>query len=181
MDGDECFDFAGAFQVSLGDLSDDGTFTLGEVESGLESFALEGFFDESRDFADLGGTDDEINERIFLANFFGSELGHASGDADDDFWSVGFDDIEFTEEGEGFVFGFSADRAGVEKDDLSFSPVSGGFEAKFLEIEGHLFTVFFVHLAAPCLDKVGASLCLWCGWFCARLKESDVAHFSNAG
>lgn len=165
----------------MGDLSDDGTFTLGEVESGLESFALEGFFDESRDFADLGGTDDEINERIFLANFFGSELGHASGDADDDFWSVGFDDIEFTEEGEGFVFGFSADRAGVEKDDLSFSPVSGGFEAKFLEIEGHLFTVFFVHLAAPCLDKVGASLCLWCGWFCARLKESDVAHFSNAG
>lgn len=135
----------------------------------MESFALEGFFHESGDFADLGGTDDEINQGVFLANLFGAELGHASGDADDDFGSIGFDEIELTEEGECFVFGLSADGAGVEEDDLGFSPVGGGFEAKFLEVEGHLFAILFIHLAAPGLDKVGASLCLWCGWFCARL------------
>ncbi len=181
LDGDEGFDFSRAFEVALGDLGDDDAFSFGEVESGLESFALEGFFDKSRDFADLGGTDDEINEGVFLANFFSAKLGHASGDADDDFGSVCFDDIEFSEEGEGFVFGFSADGASVKEDDLSFSPVGGGFKAQFLEIEGHLFAVFFIHLATPGLDKVGASLCLWCGGFCARLKESDVAHFSITG
>lgn len=127
LDGDERFDFSGTFQVSLGDLRDYGTFSLGEVETGLGSFSLEGFFYESGDFTNLGGTDDEINERVFLANLFGAELGHASGDADDDFGSIGFDEIEFTEEGECFVFGLSADGAGVEEDDLGFPPVGGGF------------------------------------------------------
>lgn len=176
LDGDKGFEFAVAFEVALGDVGDDGAFAFGEFEAGLESFPLEGFFDESGDFADLGGSDDEIDEGVFLANFFGAELGHATGDADDDFGSVGFDDVEFSEEREGFVFRFSAYGAGVEKDDLGFSPVGGGFEAQLLEVEGHLFAIFFVHLASPCLDKVGASLCLWGGGFCARLKESDVAH-----
>lgn len=89
----------------------------------MESFALEGFFDKSGDLADLGGADDEINKGVFLLDFFGAELSHASGDADDDFGSIFFDDGEFAEEGECFVFGLSADAAGVEEYDLGFAPV----------------------------------------------------------
>lgn len=79
---------------------------------------MEGFFDKGGDLADLGGSDDEIDEGISLFDFFGSDLGHASGDSDDDFGSVGFDDAEFAEEGESFVFGLFADAARVEENDL---------------------------------------------------------------
>lgn len=83
---------------------------------------MEGFFDKSGDLADLSGADDEIDKGVFLLDFFGAELSHASGDSDDDIGSALLDDVKVTEKGECFVFRFSADAAGVEKNNLGLSP-----------------------------------------------------------
>lgn len=181
MDGDEGFEFSGALEVALGDVGDDGAFALREVEAFLEAFVLEGFFDESRDGADLGGADDEVDVGVAAFDFVGPDLGHASGDADDHFGAGFFEGGELSEKGEGFVFGFFPDGAGVEEDDVGFAPVLGGFEAELFEVEGHLFAVFLVHLASPGLDEIGSAP----GFFAAGvgvgawLDEGDVAHVAG--
>ena len=50
LDGDVGFELAGALEVALGDVGDDGTFAFGEVEGFSEALGLQSFFDHSGDF-----------------------------------------------------------------------------------------------------------------------------------
>ena len=92
------FEFASSFEISLGDIGDDGSFAFGEGEGFTEALSLECFFDEARDFGDLRGTDDEVDVGVSLADIVGTDLGHASGYANDHFWSVLFDESDFSKE-----------------------------------------------------------------------------------
>lgn len=126
----------------------------------------------------MGGADDEVDVGVPLADAVGTDLGHASGNADDHVGPGFFEGHEFAQEGEGFVFGLSSNRASVEDDNVGGAPVFGLFEPEVFQIEGHLLAVFFIHLAAPGLNEVSAAH----GFFAATvrlgtgMKESDVTH-----